>query len=126
MSDVQPAQHLLRHLEPDNHALNAIYITEQFLLSEQCTKDRFSFVHAMGGMLKMYELIQEMSNAVSQLECSYEHSPWSDLIGVDWESCCSTYTCRVIAHVLEHDDWPDLHAMLRQAALPNDKEQRHG
>lgn len=126
MPDTKPASHLLRHLDPDNHALNAITITEDFMLSEQYKTDRYSFVNRLGGTLKMYELIQEMSNAVSQFECSYEHSPWSDLIEMDWESCCTTYTSRVIAHVLEHDDWPDLHALLRQAALPNDKEQRHG
>jgi len=125
MPDVQPATHLLRHLDPDNHALNAIYITESFLLSDQCTRDRYSFVHAMGGMLKMYELIQEMSNAVSQLECRYERSPWSDLIGMDWESCCATYTSRIITHVLEHEEWPDLHATLRTVALPSGKAKRH-
>lgn len=126
MPDVQPARHLLRHLEPDNHVLNAIYITEDFLLSEQCKADRYSFVHAMGGMLKMYELIQEMSNAVSQFECRYEHSPWSDLIGMDWESCCTTYTSRVIAHVLEYDDWPDLHALLHEVALATGGENQNG
>lgn len=126
MPDVQPAPHLLRHLDPDDHALNAVYITESFLLSDQCAKDRYGFVHAMGGMLKMYELIQEMANAVSQFECAYEHSPWSDLIGMDWESCCATYTSRVIAHVLEYDDWPDLHALLRQIALPSDGQHANG
>jgi hypothetical protein len=126
MPDIQPAKHLLRHLDPDNHALNAIYITEDLMLSEQYKTDRYSFVNRLGGTLKMYELIQEMSNAVSQFECSYEHSPWSDLIDADWESICSIYTSRVLTHVLEHEEWPDLHAMLKAVALPSKKEKRHG
>lgn len=126
MPDTKPAPHLLRHLDPDNHALNAIYITEDFMLSEQYKADRFSFVNRLGGMLKMYELIQEMANAVSQFECSYEHSPWSDLIDADWESVCSVYTRRVLTYVLEREEWPNLHAMLRAVALPSGKVKRYG
>lgn len=124
--DIQPAPHLVRHIDPDDHVLNAIYITEDFLLSEQCSKDRYSFVHAMGGMLKMYELIQEMANAVSQFECAYEHAPWNDLIAADWESVCTSFTHRTIAHVLDYDERPDLHALLRSIALPTNSETRHG
>ncbi|MBX9862405.1 MAG: hypothetical protein K2Y42_06585 [Hyphomicrobium sp.] len=126
MPDIQPAPYLVRHIDPDGLALNAIYITEDLLLSEQCKIDRFSFVNRMGGMLRMYELIQRMANAVSQFECSYEHAPWNDLIDADWESVCSAYTTRVITHAIEYEEWPDLHVTLREIALPAQAERNNG
>lgn len=126
MPDVQPAKYQLRHLDVDEHAFNAIGITESFLLSEQCKADRYSFVQQMGGMLRMYELIQEMANAVSRFECSYERSPWNGQISMDWESCCTLYTTRVISHVLSSGKWPDLNTMLHAAALPTNGTEANG
>ncbi|MCV0371922.1 hypothetical protein [Filomicrobium sp.] len=112
MTDKLPPHNLLRHIDPDSHALNAICITQHVLSQDPNEQDQYGFVERLGGTLKMYELIQEMTNAVSQFECRYDHSPWNDLIAADWESTCYTYTSRVISLVMEHGDWPDFHAIL--------------
>jgi len=115
-----------RPIDPDEHALNAICLTQELFGSEIFQENEHDFCRIIGGEFGLRELIQKMARAVSDLECCYDRSPWNDQLDTDWESACSLFTEAVLSHIDETGEVPNLHIMLARVLFPSNEKPRHG
>lgn len=118
MAKPNPAPTTSRPINPDEHALNAIYLTKELFNSGVFAEFEEDYRRLLGGELGLYELIQNMARAVSELECCYDSPPWNDQLEVDWESACTLFVEAVLTHINETREAPNVHVMLARVLFP--------